>query len=337
MTGSPSNDVPRTGNGLRRLLLALPDGVLLLDRNGSVRFANPAAERLFACEPGSMVGCTLGCPVLEGTAEVEIPRQGEGMAVAEIRAVEVEWDGERLTLATFRDVTGRKQAEEKTVILGRELLEVYETLQNRLGKEIHDAIGQPLVGLKLALQRFRELQEQDRQIGLGEVGLLIDDMVDVVRELSHSLRPTTGRGWSLQEALENHFHRFERNTGLQIRFRARGLQRRIPRLTEVVGFRIVQEALANAARYSGARSLEVRAAADGAVLTLEVEDRGAGFDPATVSAEAVGIRGMRERARLAGGRLSVESAPRRGTRISATLPLEPPAAGGDPNPNHGPG
>ncbi|MBN1836645.1 MAG: PAS domain S-box protein, partial [Spirochaetales bacterium] len=197
MRGASRHGLPQAGNGLQRLLLALPDGVLLLDGAGSVRYANPAAERLFGYEQGSMAGHPLGCPVLEGRAEVEIPRQGEGMAVAEIRAVELEWDGERLTLATFRDITGRKLAEEKTATLGRELLEVYETLQDRLGKEIHDAIGQPLVGLKLALQRYRDLQEQDREIGLGEVGLLIDDMVDVVRELSHALRPTTGKGWSL--------------------------------------------------------------------------------------------------------------------------------------------
>ncbi len=316
--------LPTDQEQLRRLLNYLPDGVLLLDPEGCVLFANPAAERLFGYTPATMIGNILGFPVVEGGTEIEIPQTGGGLRTAEIRAVRLQWAEKELFLASLRDVSERKQAEVKVLSLGRQLLEAYETIHSRVGKELHDTVGQPLIGLKLALHHFQELKEQEPDIGLGEIGELVDDMINSIRDLTHSLRPAVGNGWSLKESLENHFHRLESKEGLTVRFRDGFSKIPLPRLIETVAFRIVQEGLDNIARYAGVEEAEVSISArDDEQLVIRIQDRGKGFEPDEAQREGgIGLRAMRERAELAQGSLSVDSAPGGGTRITAVLPLK---------------
>jgi len=314
--------LPADQENLHRLLANLPDGVLLLDREGRVMYANPAAERLFGYSPVTMIGNVLGFPVVEGETEIEIPRTDGTLRTAEIRAVRLDWE-EELYLASLRDVSERKRAEDKVLTLGRQLVEAYETIHSRVGKELHDMVGQPLIGLKLALHRFRELQEQDPDIGLGEIGTLVDDMINSIRDLSHTLRPAIGNGYGLKDSLENHFHRLESKCDLVIRFRDEFSEAEIPRLTETVAFRIIQEGVANALRYAEVEEVEVAVGTSDEHLSIRIEDHGKGFKPEMSEQHGgVGLKAMRERAELAGGSLSVDSAPGKGTRITAVLPLK---------------
>jgi signal transduction histidine kinase len=310
-----------SGESLRLLLDSLPDGVLLTDEQGGVLFANPAAESLFGHEQGTMAGSTLGYPVLEGVTEIEIPRQDGSLVTTEIRAVRMRLQGRKLFVASFRDITERKEAEEKIVTLGQQLLNAYETINRRLGKELHDTIGQPLIGLKLALHHFRDLQAEMPDVGVEEIGVLIDHLIDSIRELDHSLRPVIRDDWSLQDALENHFQRLGSHKGLRVLFLHQGLDACFPEIIETVVFRIVEEALDNTARYAGVQEAEVSLYADGERLTVTIADEGCGFDPATVVPDSIGLRAMRERAELAGGTVIVDSAAGAGTRITAILPL----------------
>jgi two-component system sensor histidine kinase NreB len=309
---------------LYRLLVNLPDGVLLLDSEGRVLFANPAAEALFGCSPVTVIGNVLGFLMVEGETEIEIPRTDGTLRTAEIRAVRLDLEEEELYLASLRDVSERIQAEDKVLSLGRQLVEVYETIHNRVGKELHDTVGQPLIGLKLALHRFQELQERDPDIGLEEIVNLVDDMINSIRDLSHTLRPAIGDGYGLKESLENHFHRLESNNDLVIRFSGELRESEIPRLIETVAFRIIQEGVANTLRYAEVEEVEVAVSTqDDERLSIRIEDQGKGFRPEEAVHEgAVGLKAMRERVELAGGSLSVDSAPGKGTRITAVLPLK---------------
>jgi signal transduction histidine kinase len=93
---------------------------------------------------------------------------------------------------------------------------------------------------------------------------------------------------------------------------------------ETAAYQIVQEGLTNVARHAGAAEATVRAWADAATLHVQVEDAGRGFEPGVVPSSASGLSGMRERAALLGGRLSVESAPGAGTQLHAELPVDGP-------------
>ncbi len=286
--GTPIEDLVTGGgapNGqaddsLRAVIEGMTDGILLVDERGIVRFANPAAEKMFGYEKGSLTGCYLGYPIVEGMAEIEIPVSGGGLSVAEIRTVKIRWKGEPVYLAGFRDITARKQAEDEVVSLSRELLHVHESLQRRIGGELHDAVGQSLIGLKLAFhqvkQRFLEHFPNEKDPARKEVekiGAIVDDIIGTVRSLSHNLKPAVLEDNSLRETLLNHFDHLNGQTGLSIRFSQSGLERRYAREVETTVFRIVQEALINAARHSGVNEVEVDVRKDDGSLVVTVADR----------------------------------------------------------------
>jgi signal transduction histidine kinase len=98
----------------RNLILHNADGVLVIDRGGVVRFVNPAAEALFGCTAAELLDTTFGLPVVAGEiTELDIFRKQENPAIVEMRVVEIEWEGEGAFLASLRDITERKQAEER--------------------------------------------------------------------------------------------------------------------------------------------------------------------------------------------------------------------------------
>lgn len=98
----------------RRIIENNADGIVILDKKGLVRFVNPSAEQLFDQKAGDLVGTEFGFPMMSGkTSEIEIIRQGNGTATAEMRLVDMDWEGKEAYLATLRDITGRKMAAEK--------------------------------------------------------------------------------------------------------------------------------------------------------------------------------------------------------------------------------
>jgi signal transduction histidine kinase len=109
-----------------------------------------------------------------------------------------------------------------------------------------------------------------------------------------------------------------------VNFRHSGIDRRFPREAELVAFRVAQEGLTNVARHTGAADARLDVWASTEHLGVQVEDDGPGFDPeAAVARGSLGLPGMRERVRLVGGTLSIESGPGQGTRLCAVLPVAP--------------
>jgi signal transduction histidine kinase len=128
----------------------------------------------------------------------------------------------------------------------------------------------------------------------------------------------------LLSALTWQIDRFEAQTGISVRFHHADLNRRFVPEVEISAFRIVQEALTNVARHAGVRQVTVDVWANAVSLGVRIEDAGRGFDvEAALAAWSSGLEGMRERSRLAGGRLVIESDPGQGTRLSVELPLDP--------------
>jgi signal transduction histidine kinase len=107
---------------LRGIIERLPDGIVIVDRQGDIRFANPAAERLFGRAADELVGTAFGFPVIVGeTTEIEIVQRGGGAVVhAELRVVDADWEDEHVELIALRDITDRKQAEERAQQIGFE-------------------------------------------------------------------------------------------------------------------------------------------------------------------------------------------------------------------------
>ncbi|HET6765455.1 MAG TPA: ATP-binding protein [Longimicrobiaceae bacterium] len=107
-------------NGVRRIVERLADGVVVVDGEGVIRFANPAAEALFGRPAEELAGSPFGFAVTDGRAEIDVLRRGNGVVSAELRAVDVDWEGQPMRLVSLRDVTDRKRAEEHERQLARE-------------------------------------------------------------------------------------------------------------------------------------------------------------------------------------------------------------------------
>ncbi len=198
-----------------------------------------------------------------------------------------------------------------------------ETERRNLARELHDEIGQLLTGLTLILERCKRLPPDASIACMSEAQALAAELLSRVRNLSLDLRPAMLDDLGLLPALLWHFERYTTSAGVKVAFGQRGLDgRRFPADIETAAFRIVQEALTNVARHSGAYEATVTITADDTLLKLAIEDRGAGFDPDTVFRDerSSGLIGLRERARLSNGWVTLTSVRGSDTSLTAELP-----------------
>lgn len=206
----------------------------------------------------------------------------------------------------------------------RRLLEVQEAERHHLARELHDEIGQILTGLRLRLKTNRELTAEAAITVIEEARRSVDELLERVRGLSFDLRPAVLDQLGLLPALLALFERFTQHTGILVNFKHQGMERRFAPALETACYRIVQEGLTNIARHAGVAGAMVRVWAVADTLSLQVEDRGRGFDPeaALATMGSTGLAGMRERAMLLKGNLTIESQPGAGTMITAEFPVD---------------
>jgi signal transduction histidine kinase len=209
------------------------------------------------------------------------------------------------------------------------IITAQEEERRRIARELHDEAGQALTSLLIGLRAM------EKSASLTEVHTLAADLrktvaqtLDEVHDLALELRPSVLDDLGLVPALVRYTQSCPTRFGFQADFVTVGMDgQRLPREVETVLYRIVQEALTNAARHASANQVSVLLQRRRGTVVLVVEDDGEGFDVAQVMAsterrERLGLYGMEERASLVDGHLTVESAPDTGTTITVEIPLE---------------
>jgi len=234
-------------------------------------------------------------------------------------------EGGTAILSIARDLTERRRAEAALATLSRQLLEAQEAERRRLAYELHDELGHGLTTLKLMLEMIKGTPEVGAR-RLQDSIKLVDDLVRQVRTLSLDLRPLMLDELGLVATLNWYVQRQAQRVESVIHFTADALEPRPHPALETACFRVVQEALTNAARHAQARHVWVEVRQHDSTLSLRIRDDGVGFDvPATLErarqGTSFGVLGMAERLRLAGGHLEIHSTPGDGTEISARIPL----------------
>ena len=202
----------------------------------------------------------------------------------------------------------------------RTSLAAQEAERLRVARELHDEIGQTLTAVVLQAERAAEGDPAVAQHELSRVAEAVHDSLDEVRRISRELRPEALDDLGLINALIALCSRVSAESGPQIR---RELDSDLPPLSpdvELVVYRIAQEGLTNALRHAEATTATLTLKVVSESVYLAVEDDGRGM-PADVPEDSAGIAGMRERALLVGGQLSIESPPGGGTRVCLRLPL----------------
>jgi len=218
--------------------------------------------------------------------------------------------------------------------LAKAVWKVQEDERRRLARELHDGLGQTLTALTNQLERVhRKLASSaaGKAEGAGELAARLADSVELARgalnesrELSRLLRPTLLDDLGLPAALGWLARTLEQRTGLHVELTLDGLDERVDPDLETLVFRLVQESLTNVVRHSGADRARVVVSRSPGGLGLQVSDGGRGFDAAAVLAAheaGSGLRGMRDRVELFGGRFELVAAPGEGTLVVAVVPL----------------
>jgi PAS domain S-box-containing protein len=222
------------------------------------------------------------------------------------------------------DITAAKKAREQLRRLSASIMANQEKERSAIARELHDELGQLLTALRLDAvwlqERCRKIDEQAGERA-GAMCSLIDTTIEDVRGLAIRLRPGVLDDLGLVDALEWFTGDFERRTQISC-ILSHGAIPTVDNTVATVAYRIAQEALTNVARYAKAARVEVSLTMERNVLVLRVSDDGQGFNPNALSeADALGLAGMRERATLVGGRLTVDSGPGEGTRLKLHVPL----------------
>jgi signal transduction histidine kinase len=221
-------------------------------------------------------------------------------------------------------IAERRRAEEELRKLSHRLVEIQESERRNIARELHDEIGQLLTGLKLALAIRSLLDGEKAEINLKQTQAIVNELMGRVRDLSLNLRPAMLDDLGLLHALLWHFERYTTQTGVRVIFNHTGIEdQRLESKIETAVYRIIQEALTNVARHARTSEVRVNVSADAENLSVQVIDHGNGFLPeaALASVSSSGLAGMRERAQLMGGALSIEASPDAGTKLTALLPL----------------
>jgi signal transduction histidine kinase len=213
-----------------------------------------------------------------------------------------------------------REKEQARDLLLKKLITAQEEERKRIARELHDGVGQMLTSLLVGLRTAQRTTDGERH--LEEMCTTTGETLEQVRLLSRELRPSLLDDLGLAAALERHVTEFGRShPEIAVDLHC-DLPGRLPGTVETALYRIVQEAMTNAARHGGATSIAVLVSRRQSAVQAIVEDDGAGFEVAEVRRRqsSVGIFGMSERAELLGGRLDIESGPD-GTTVYAEIPL----------------
>ncbi len=216
--------------------------------------------------------------------------------------------------AAFRRMINRLESERRDA--GRAAIQAQERERRRIAQDLHDEVNQALTAVSLRLQASIEQAPPDLRRELMETKRLSGQAMEELLQLARHLRPAVLDDHGLIPALHSHIRDFGEQTGIRASFNARGS---VPRLTpeqQLVIYRVTQESLSNIAQHADARSVEVELSFIGRTV-LRISDDGRGFTSPRNG--GLGLSGMRERALLAGGQLSVWSGQGKGTRVELTI------------------
>jgi signal transduction histidine kinase len=229
------------------------------------------------------------------------------------------------TIGMVADITERKLAEEALSSVSRRLIEAQEQERARIARELHDDLSQRMALIQIGVEQLARdsagLSSKYRQ-QLYEIANASTEVSSSIHTLSHQLHPYKLDTLGLVASLRGFFGEFAQQHNLRVQFANHDVRTQIPQDVTLCLFRIVQEALRNVVKHSGAAQARVELYGHADRIDLCVSDSGAGFTPGNgKAATGLGLISMGERLRLVKGHLSIESQPTRGTRIRATVPL----------------
>jgi two-component system CheB/CheR fusion protein len=253
-------------------------------------------------------------------------------AVAEVRdaarhivRVGVDVTEARLAETAMHQSEILRQSQERLRTLTAGLVEAQEDERRRISRELHDDISQRLAALSIqaaVLHQTRGLSLDELRCKLGELQKQMEALSEDLRRTARNLHPFTLTHLGLGEALRSYCAELSNLPRFKVRFTTRALPATIPPGVALCVYRVVQEALGNVNKHSGAAHAEVSISGTNNALRVAIQDDGRGFDLDDAKGKGLGLISMEERVRHLGGTFSISPTPGDGTRIEIRIPLE---------------
>ena len=218
-----------------------------------------------------------------------------------------------------RQNQGRYQ---EIVQLSARVVDAQETERRTISRELHDQVGQTLNAVLVDAANLAKHIPPDDETGqryLNNIRSYADSSVNSIRDISLLLRPSMLDDLGLIPALEWQARETSRRTGIDVRVSSENVDDSLADAIRTCVYRVVQEALQNVARHSGAKHAKIAVQQPNGALSLTIEDDGKGFDPRRT--KGMGLLGMEERVKQLGGHLDVVSEPGKGTTLRVSLPV----------------
>jgi PAS domain S-box-containing protein len=339
---------------VRALLESASQAVLAVDTEGNIVFSNPMAEEMFgynANELAKMTVDTLLPDRLRKThaehralffAEPRVRPMGQGRELSACRkdgseiSIEISLgyidapDG-MLAVTFATDITERKRVrrdrrkQARMTALADGLLQGQEEERRRIARELHDSASQDLAMVSVELGILARQAGDEGCTVREELTRLREKIIALsvgIRDLSHRLHPSELEELGLVSALRSLGDRLFRHEGIRAYFITDDEPLTVPPSSAVAIYRVVQEALRNIVKHSGAKEATVTLESVEDRFRLSIADRGVGFDTEEIGGKAgLGLVSMEERIRLLGGSLMIRSTPDEGTEVEAFVPL----------------
>jgi len=219
-----------------------------------------------------------------------------------------------------------KDRDERRARLLAKFIRAQEEERKRIARELHDETCQTVAALSLAADATLAMPPDPERRRIVEIKALAGRALSELHRVIYDLRPSVLDDLGLESAVRWYADRHLAPAGVAVRCEIEGLDARLPADVETAVFRVVQEALTNVLRHSGATSVLIQMARKDGALSIEVEDDGKGFEPEAVatpesSGRGLGLLGIRERVELLGGSVTIDSTPGEGTRVAVSVPL----------------
>lgn len=226
-----------------------------------------------------------------------------------------------LIFGLFWERAHRRKAEEAISGFSRRLIEAQETERTRIARELHDDINQRLAMLAISLKTAKQgLSNSDLKTSriLEEAGEQVSELESDVQALSHQLHSSKLEYLGLEAAASGFCREFSERQNVTVNLRCESVPEDLSSDVALCLFRVLQEALHNALKYSGVNEFEVSVTGVSKAIELRVHDSGAGFDAKRIG-QGLGLTSMKERLRLVGGECSIDSVPGQGTTVIARV------------------
>jgi PAS domain S-box-containing protein len=338
----------------RALFQSAAQAILIVDQAGRLVMANPATEKMLGYAENELIGKHIEVLVPDAVRERHIAHRngyfaspqsrpmGLGMDLQARRKDGTTFDAEislsyiqraegTLAVAFVSDISKRKadeysiryQKEELRQLAGR-LMTAQDDERRRIARDLHDDLSQKLAYLAMDLSKLAgKPPSQELQNELRTLRSRATEAADTVRHISHQLHPSVLDDIGLAAAVEQYCEEFQERSGIATHFDARNVPESLPREVASSVYHIFQESLRNVSKHSRAEEVFVTLESTDSVLRLTVRDEGVGLAPERLKtgATGIGIVGMKERAHLVNGTLSLESSLGQGTEVSVAVPI----------------